>query len=270
MEDGERFAPIAALLGERQYADAYIWFREHQGQFSRREQRLLRALLTGQLWRAPVLLAVLTVVLQAVAGGIFANQVQDMFAFLGRTFRPYMYVATVIPLLMNLGLAVLLGVQFYERLALLTQVFGRCPHRRRIAASVLGVVLLAGWSVYALVPYAKDLPLVISGSWNTALVTRAQEESAAKANALTSYTRPAGTDFTVTPWYYNPRWSDLLMPIMPGLYNRWVCHIHVDGVTCRMGMIQFRMTDYQIGEYPVRVEYLPNSKLVLWISCGEE
>ena len=30
------------------------------------------------------------------------------------------------------------------------------------------------------------------------------------------------------------------------------------------------VTDYKMNAYPVWVDYLPNSKLVLWISCGEE
>ena len=72
------------------------------------------------------------------------------------------------------------------------------------------------------------------------------------------------------PWYSNPRWSKLLMPVMPGIYNRWVLNIHVDGVDCRMGQIQFDLTDYEMNVYPVRIDYLPNSRLVLWISCGEE
>ena len=59
------------------------------------------------------------------------------------------------------------------------------------------------------------------------------------------------------------------MPVMPGLYNRWVCDIHVDDVTCRMGRLQFDLTDYQANVYPIRVDYLPHSRLVLWISCGE-
>ena len=36
-----------------------------------------------------------------------------------------------------------------------------------------------------------------------------------------------------------------------------------------MGRLQFDLTDYEINIYPVRVDYLPHSKLVLWISCGE-
>ena len=60
------------------------------------------------------------------------------------------------------------------------------------------------------------------------------------------------------------------MPIMPDIYNRWVLNIHVDGVDCRMGQLQFDLTDYEMNAYPVRIDYLPHSRLVLWISCGEE
>ena len=115
---------MAELTAQGRWEDAYIWFREHQDQFTRREQRLIRAALSGRLWRAPVLLAVVTLVLQVGAGGLFANQLQDMFSFLGGPFRPYMYVASVVPLVINLGLAVLLAVQCYERLVFTFRMFG--------------------------------------------------------------------------------------------------------------------------------------------------
>ena len=37
-----------------------------------------------------------------------------------------------------------------------------------------------------------------------------------------------------------------------------------------MGQLQFDLTDYEMNVYPVKIDYLPNSRLVLWISCGEE
>lgn len=88
-------------------------------------------------------------------------------------------------------------------------------------------------------------------------------------NVLVEMGREPEGEYDPVPWYSSPRWPKLLMPIMPGLYNRWVCDIHVDDVTCRMGRLQFDLTDYDSNIYPVRVDYLPHSKLVLWISCGE-
>lgn len=269
MERSEFFDPLADLLKQGSREDAYVWFREHQNQFSKRERRLIRAVLAGRLWRAPTLLLVITLVLQAAAGGIFENQLQDMFSFLGGTFRPYMYVASVLPLLCNLLLAILLFVQCYERLVFTFQLFGKRPPWLRVG-TVWGIaLLLAGWSVYALIPYAQDLPLVMERNWSTGIVTREQEEATAKNNVLVEMGREPEGEYDPVPWYSNPRWSELLMPVMPGLYNRWVCDIHVDEVTCRMGRIQFDLTAYQSGVYPVQIDYLPHSKLVLWISCGE-
>ena len=107
------------------------------------------------------------------------------------------------------------------------------------------------------------------GRWSTGIVTREPEEATAKNNVLVEMGREPEGKYDPIPWYSNPRWSALLMPVMPGLYNRWVCDIHIDDITCRMGQIQFDLTDYQIDTYPVRIDYLPHSKLVLWISCGE-
>lgn len=270
MERNEFFRPLADLLKQGRHEDAYIWFREHQDKFSHREQRLIRAVLSGRLWRAPALLAILTFALQIIAGGIFANQLQDMFSFLGRYFRPYMYVASVVPLLVSLLLAVLLAIQCYERLVFTFRMLGERPPWGRVCAVWAVALILAGWSVCSLVPYAKDLPLVIDGRWSTGVVTREQEEATAKNNVLVEMGREPEGEYDPIPWYLNPRWSDLLMPVMPGLYNRWICDIHVDGTTCRMGRIQFDLTDYQPNTYPVRIDYLPNSELVLWISCGEE
>lgn len=261
--------PLAYLIGKGQREDAYAWFREHQDKFSPRERRLIRAVLSGRLWRAPALLAVITLALQVTAGGIFENQLQDMFSFLGGSFRPYMYVASVLPLLVNLILALLLCIQCYERLVLTFRMFGVRPLWKRAIAVWVIALLMAGWSIYSLVPYAQDLPLVIEGNWSTGIVTREQQEATAKNNVLVEMGRePEGT-YDPTPWYSSPRWPDLLMPVMPGLYNRWVCDIHVDDVTCRMGRLQFDLTDYQANVYPIRVNYLPHSRLVLWISCGE-
>ena len=78
--------------GQRE--EAYIWFREHQDKFSNREKRLIRAVLSGRLWRAPALLAVMTLALQVTAGGIFENQLQDMFSFLGGRV-PALYVCGI-------------------------------------------------------------------------------------------------------------------------------------------------------------------------------
>ena len=188
---------------------------------------------------------------------------------MGRYFRPYMYVASVVPLLVTLMLAVLLALQCYERLIFTFRMFGKRPPWLRVGAVWAAALFLAGWSLCALVPYAQDLPFVMEESWPVGIVTREQEEATAKNNVLAEMGREPEGDYDPVPWYSNPRWSDLLMPVMPGLYNRWVCDIHVNGTTCRMGRIQFDLTDYQTNAYPVRIEYLPNSRLVLWISCGE-
>lgn len=173
MDRNEFLRPLAELADQGQWDDAYIWFREHQEQFSRREQRLVR-----------------------------------------------------------------------EALAL--------------------------WSVFSLVPYAQDLPLVLEGKWHTGIVTLEMEEDTAWNNAMAQLGRETREGYDPIPWYSNPRWSKLLMPIMPDIYNRWMLNIHVDGVDCRMGQLQFDLTDYEMNTYPVRIDYLPHSRLVLWISCGEE
>ena len=176
--------PLAYLIGKGRREDAYAWFREHQDKFSPRERRLIRAVLSGRLWRAPALLAVITLALQVAAGGIFENQLQDMFSFLGGSFRPYMYVASVLPLLVNLILAILLCIQCYERLVLTFQMFGVRPLWKRAIAVWVIALLMAGWSIYSLVPYAQDLPLVIEGNWSTGIVTREQQEATAKTMCL--------------------------------------------------------------------------------------
>lgn len=270
MSQNGLFDQLAELVDQGRWEDAYIWFREHQEQFTRREQRLIRDVLSRRLWRAPVLLAVVTLVLQVTAGGLFQNQLQDLFSFLGRSFRPYMYVATVVPLVINLGLAVLLAVQCYERLVFTFRMFGRRPIWGRVIAAWALTVLMAGWSVWSLVPYAQDLPQVLAGEWCTGVVTREQEEATARNRILVEMGREPEGEYDPIPWYTSPRWSKTLMPIMPGLYNRWVCDIHVDDVTCRMGRIQFDLTDFETECYPIQVDYLPHSKLVLWISCGED
>lgn len=68
MDKSERCEPLGALADQGRWEDAYVWFREHQEQFSRREQRLIRAALSRKLWRAPVLLAMVTLILQVGAG----------------------------------------------------------------------------------------------------------------------------------------------------------------------------------------------------------
>lgn len=269
MKNNELVRPLLELMHQGRREDAYVWFREHQDKFSLRERRLIRAVLSGRLWRAPALLAVITLALQLASGGIFANQLQDMFSFLGGAFRPYMYVASVLPLLVNLVLAVVLFIQCYERLVFTFRMFGVRPLWKRAVTVWAIALILAGWSIYSLVLYAQDLPLVVAGNWSTGIVTREQQEATAKNNVLVEMGREPEGEFDPIPWYSNPRWSDLLMPVMPGLYNRWICDIHVDDVTCRMGRLQFDLTDYQANVYPIRVDYLPHSKLVLWISCGE-
>ena len=82
MNQNEFLQPLSEFITQGRREDAYIWFREHQGHFSGREKRLIRAALAGRLWRGPVLLAVITLVLQITAGNLFENQLQDMFSFL--------------------------------------------------------------------------------------------------------------------------------------------------------------------------------------------
>lgn len=215
------------------------------------------------------MLAVLTLALQAVAGSIFENQLQDMFSFLGEVFRPYMYVASGLPLLINLALAVVLLIQCCERLIFTSRILGMRPPWARVGTIWAIALLLAGWSAFSLVPYAQDLPLVIEENWPTGIVTREQEEATAKNNVLVQMGREPEGEFDPIPWFSSTPWPDWLMPFMADPYNRWVCDIHVDDVTCRIGRLQFDLTAYETNVYPVRVEYLPHTKLVLWISCGE-
>ena len=181
-----------------------------------------------------------------------------------------MYIASVVPLLVNLALDALLAVQCYERLVLTYRLFGRRPPWARAWGAWALALALALWPACSLVPYARDLPLVLEGKWSTGIVTLEMEEDTAWNNAMAQLGRETREGYDPIPWYSNPRWSRLLMPIMPGIYNRWVLNIHVDGVDCRMGQLQFDLTDYEMYAYPVRIDYLPNSRLVLWISCGEE
>lgn len=159
-------APVAELMAQGRWEDAYVWFREHQDRFSRREQKLIRAVLTRKLWRAPVLLA----------------------------------------------------VQCYERLVVAPRLFGQRPPWARAGAAWALTLLLAGWSVWTLIPYAQDLPQVLAGEWNTGIVTLEMEEATALNNVLVEMGREPVSDYDPIPWYSNPRWSKLLMPIMPGQY----------------------------------------------------
>lgn len=270
MDQAELLRSLTALLDAGRWEDAYIWFREHQNAFTRREQRLLRALLLRRLWHSPVLLALTTMAIQILFGGIFTNQLQDFFSFLGRSFRPYMYVARVVPLVVNVVLAAILAVQCYERLVFTSRMLGRRPPWSKVAGAWLLAAVLAGWSMQSLVPYAKDLPLVLDRAWYTASISREQEEATAKNNVLVQMDREPEGSYDPIPWCSNPPWPQFLLPVLSDPYNRWVVDIHVDDVTCRIGQLQFRMTDYKMNAYPVWVDYLPNSKLVLWISCGEE
>ena len=275
MEGNEYLKPLVLSANRGEWEDAYVWFREHREQFSTGEERLIREALEARLsvfrlWRAPALLGAASLALQLAAGGIFRNQLQDLFSFLGRTFRPYMYIASTVPLLVNLVLDVLMVIQCRRRLVLTFRLFGRRPPWVRIWGVWLLALVLGLQSAGALIPYARDLPLVLEGRWSTGIVTREQEESTAWNNVMAEMGRETEPGYDPIPWYSHPRWSRALMPVMPGLYNRWVCDIHVDGVTCRMGRIQFDLTDYETETYPIRVDYLPNSRLVLWISCGEE
>lgn len=275
MTQKDFFTPLAELADEARWEDAYVWFREHQEQFSHREQKLIRAALAERLsvaglWRAPVLLAAVTLALQLAAGGVFANQLQDVFSFLGGAFRPYMYIASVVPLVINLGLTVLPAFQCYERLVLTFQLFGRPVPWVRVGAAWALALVMAGWSVWSLAPYAQDLPLVAAGEWSIGIVTLEQEEAVARNNVLVGMGREPEGEYDPIPWFSHPRWSKTLMRFMPGLYNRWVCDIHVDDVICRMGQLQFDMTDFEQNVHPIKVDYLPHSKLVLWISCGED
>ena len=93
-------------------------------------------------------------------------------------------------------------------------------------------------------PLCQDLPLVAAGEWRTGIVTEEQIDATARNNVLVEMGREPEGEYDPIPWYSSPRWSKALMPIMPGLYNRWVCDIHVDDVICRMGRIQFDMTDW--------------------------
>lgn len=274
MKEHEFAAVLSGLAKEERWEDVYVFCREHQSSFTRREQRMIRAGAAARmspraLWRTPSLLMGAALLLQLAAGGIFQNQIPDLLSFLGRAFRPYMYAASVLPLVLNLGLAAVLAVQCRERLILTFQMFRRPVPWGRAAAALLLALALAAWSLWSLIPYAEDLPLVLSGRWNTGVVTEAQIDATARNNALVELGRAPEGAYDPIPWYSNPRWSKELMPFMPGLYNRWVCDIHVDDVICRMGRLQFDMTDFAANTYPIRVEYLPHSRLVLWISCGE-
>ena len=212
MDRNEFLRPLAELADQGRWDDVYVWFREHQEAFSRRERRLIREALAAQLsvsrlWRAPALLAAATLLFQLVSGGIFENQLQDLFSFLGRSFRPYMYIASVAPLLVNLALDALLAVQCYERLVLTYRLFGRRPPWARACGAWALALALALWSACSLVPYARDLPLVLEGKWSTGIVTLEMEEDTAWNNAMAQLGRETREGYDPIPWYSNPRWS---------------------------------------------------------------
>ena len=163
MDQDELLRSLTALLNAGRWEDAYIWFREHQNAFTQRERRLLRAMLLRRLWRGPALLVVATMAIQILTGGTFTNQLQDFFSFLGRSFRPYMYVARAAPLVVNVVLAAVLAFQCYERLVFTSRMLGRRPPWTKVAGAWLLAAVLAGWSIQSLVPSAKDLPLVLDG-----------------------------------------------------------------------------------------------------------
>lgn len=144
MDQDELLRSLTALLNAGRWEDAYIWFREHQNAFTQRERRLLRAMLLRRLWRGPALLVVATMAIQILTGGTFTNQLQDFFSFLGRSFRPYMYVARAAPLVVNVVLAAVLAFQCYERLVFTSRMLGRRPPWTKVAGAWLLAAVFGG------------------------------------------------------------------------------------------------------------------------------
>lgn len=250
---------------------AYVLLRENEAQMDSGEAAALKRALEWKLTggnRKSIWMIALSALFALLCGGVFDGRIQDLFAFLGRNFRPYMYLAAVVPLLISLVLAV---VQLWRgwQLRRISALFG--GRDQLLTSSMLVLALCLGaFSLWKLTPLAMDLPAVLHGTYATGIVTEERVDEWAIYNALVQRGTLEPLENPPVSWCQNPRWPDWLMPVMPGLYNRTVYDINVNGQTMRMSSLQFRMMDVpDYDELPFTIEYLPHSGLILWISGRE-
>lgn len=256
---------------------AYMYICENKMAYTARERKILEtALVEGGSKRSnqrevmmPIYLAVL---FQLFTLNFSQTQIQDLFSFVSYYFRPYMYGASTVFLVVSLLMDGALIYHCYFRFIFANRLLQQdIPWKRTVILFALFVFLI-GWSVWQIIPLAKDLPIVLKGDYEVGIVTEEQALSTAYNSALVSAGRaPRDEYYNPVPWLTRPRWPEILMPVLPGLYNNWVYEVNVNETTCKMSWLQLENTrQYATGEYPILVEYLPNSKLVLWITYGEE
>ncbi|MCD7948343.1 MAG: hypothetical protein LUG13_08690 [Oscillospiraceae bacterium] len=266
---------IVQKVKEEDWAGAYVLYREKEQNLTPRERRLLKSPLERRaagrsIWGKPVLLVLSALLLQLSTGAFFQSQIQDVFSFLGGIFRPYLYVATLVPVLISLCLGIRMVLLCYQRGILTSHLLQlTIPWREMIPLCSLGV-LMCLLPLGRLVPLAMDLPMVLRQEYAVGIVTREREETYALNDAYMQMGKPLVGDYNPTAWFSRPRWPDWLMPYMPGLYNDWMREINVDDITFQISSLQFNLSGYESGKYPIYIEYLPNSQIILWILCGEE
>ncbi len=265
---GERILELARPGSKPALEDAYVYLREHEAMMDQHEARMLKQ---GLIWkltggdRRSVKMILGLGLFALLSGGVFNNRVQDMFAFLGKTFRPYMYIAVAVPLLINLILSI---VQLRRGVKMLRidKLIGLRRNGQAYCVTALAAVLL-GLSLLKLVPLAQDLPAVLQKKYAIGVVTEERVDEWAIYNALMYRGIQEPLENPPIPWCQNPPRSALTAAIFSDPYNRSIFEINVNDTTMRMSGLQFHVMD--IPDYdslPFVIEYLPHSRLVLWIS----
>lgn len=250
--------------------DAYVLLREKEGLMEAQEGALLRQGLEWKLRggeRKSWLLVLFSSLFALLSGGMFHSRVQDLFAFLGETFRPYMYVAVTIPLLINLVLAALQLRRAWKmhQISCLMQLKGK---GQAVGMALLALLLL-GFSGWKLSFLAQDLPAVMKQEYATGIVTEERVDEWAMYNAMLYRGTQEPLENPPIPWCQNPEKPAWMAALTSDPYNRSVYEINVNGQTMRMSSLQFEMMKVpSYEELPFLVEYLPHSGLVLWISSA--
>jgi hypothetical protein len=228
-------------------------------------------------YRRVIKTAVIMLIVNLLIQPLFSVQLLDAFAFLlPRRFLYYNYFSALLPHILNVFFVFDLALQWYIWVALPGRLFERKTRFSSRVGFFALIALLSAYSVFRLVPFATDFPIVQSGGYLTRSIS--EEEMTAMVYGQILRSAPDREDVSAylhqelrekygierpedIPVYYYKSEQRLIG-------EAHLFYLDAEENYYKLSSLQLKATAYNDDAYPIVIKYLRNSKVILQIVNG--
>ena len=207
-------------------------------------------------------LSFILLVLNVLIDPWFHIEILDYISYGVNSFIFCNYFLIFIPTLINLLLIIFLFQYFFIYIKFYNPLILR---KRKIDISFLFILTFLFVITFKnLVPNIMDLPMVLQNKYNVRIITQDYDMDASINNIINKHN--GSTKGNVPSSWFRSEFKEVYN--RGSKYKNRICYIRInDTDECRLSGLKYsNIANFNQNEYPIKIKYLPHSKIILQIT----